>query len=65
VSFPEISRYLSPEPAHLGEGQPLLELSAELERLGERARTSNASPQALSLARAVLLALSVARNPVA
>jgi len=41
----------------------LPELSAELERLSGRAQALNASPQALSLARAVLLALSAARDP--
>jgi hypothetical protein len=65
VPFSEIPPHSSAEPALSGEGQPVAELSAELERLDQRARALNASPQALSLARAVLLALSEARGPAA
>jgi hypothetical protein len=63
VPFSEISRYSSAEPALAGKSQLAPELSAELDRLGVRAQALNASPQALALARAVLLALSVARGP--
>jgi hypothetical protein len=65
VSFSEISPSSSAESAGSAESQALPGLSAELERLAARARELNASPEVLSLARAVVLALSAPRDPAA